>query len=43
MAFNLYFAGQQAKEVDAYLQSKNALRLFSQVNERKGIQEWPSR
>ena len=42
MAFNLYFAGQQAKEVDAYLQSKNALRLFSQVNERKGIQEWQS-
>lgn len=40
MAFNLYFAGQQAKEVDEYLQSKNALRLFSQVNERKGIQEW---
>ena len=42
MAFKLYFAGQQAKEVDAYLQSKNALRLFSQLNERKGIQEWQS-
>ena len=40
MGFNLYFAGQQAKEVDEYLQSKNALRLFSQVNERKGIQDW---
>lgn len=40
MAFNLYFAGQQAKEVDKYLQSKNALRLFSQVNERKGIKDW---
>ena len=40
MAFNLYFAGQQAKEVDAYLQQRGALRLFSQVNERKGIQEW---
>jgi len=40
MAFNLYFAGQQAKEVDEYLQSKKALRLFSQVNERKGIEEW---
>lgn len=40
MAFNLYFAGQQAKEVDEYLQSKNALRLFSQVNERKRIEEW---
>lgn len=40
MGFNLYFAGQQAKEVDAYLQERNALRLFSQVNERKGIQEW---
>lgn len=40
MGFNLYFAGQQAKEVDEYLQSRNALRLFSQVNERKGIQDW---
>lgn len=40
MGFNLYFAGQQAKEVDKYLQEKGALRLFSQVNERKGIQEW---
>ena len=40
MGFNLYFAGQQAKEVDAYLQERGALRLFSQVNERKGIQEW---
>jgi len=40
MAFNLYFAGQQAKEVDEYLQSKRALRLFSQANERKGIQDW---
>lgn len=40
MGFNLYFAGQQAKEVDAYLQEKGALRLFSQVNERKGIQDW---
>jgi len=40
MAFNLYFAGQQAKEVDEYLQSKNALRLFSQANERKGIEDW---
>lgn len=40
MGFNLYFAGQQAKEVDKYLQDKGALRLFSQVNERKGIQDW---
>lgn len=40
MGFNLYFAGQQAKEVDEYLQERNALRLFSQVNERKGIEEW---
>ena len=40
MGFNLYFAGQQAKDVDVYLQQKNALRLFSQVNERKGIEEW---
>lgn len=40
MAFNLYFAGQQAKEVDEYLQQKGALRLFSQANEKKGIQEW---
>lgn len=40
MGFNLYFAGQQAKEVDEYLQKRNALRLFSQVNERKGIEEW---
>jgi len=40
MAFNLYFAGQQAKEVDEYLQQRGALRLFSQANERKGIQEW---
>jgi len=40
MAFNLYFAGQQAKEVDEYLQQKNALRLFSQANERKGIEDW---
>ena len=40
MPFNLYFAGQQAKEVDEYLQSKNALRLFSQANEKKGIAEW---
>lgn len=40
MGFNLYFAGQQAKEVDQYLQEKKALRLFSQVNERKGIQDW---
>ena len=40
MAFNLYFAGQQAKEVDKYLQERGALRLFSQVNERKGIQDW---
>lgn len=40
MGFNLYFAGQQAKDVDTYLQEKNALRLFSQVNERKGIQDW---
>jgi len=40
MGFNLYFAGQQAKEVDEYLQERNALRLFSQVNERKGIEDW---
>lgn len=40
MAFNLYFAGQQIKEVDEYLQSKSVLRLFSQVNERKRIEEW---
>ena len=40
MGFNLYFAGQQAKEVDKYLQERGALRLFSQVNERKGIQDW---
>ena len=40
MGFNLYFAGQQAKEVDEYLQQRKALRLFSQVNERKGIQDW---
>ena len=40
MAFNLYFAGQQAKEVDEYLQQKGALRLFSQLNERKGIKDW---
>lgn len=40
MGFRLYFAGQQAKEVDEYLQEKKALRLFSQVNERKGIEEW---
>ena len=40
MGFNLYFAGQQAKEVDEYLQNRRALRLFSQVNERKGIDDW---
>lgn len=40
MSFNLYFAGQQAKEVDEYLQERQALRLFSQVNERKGIEDW---
>ena len=40
MAFNLYFAGQQAREVDEYLQSKGALRLFSQANERKQINDW---
>lgn len=40
MSFNLYFAGQQAKEVDEYLQKQNAHRLFSQVNERKGIDDW---
>jgi len=40
MGFRLYFAGQQAKEVDEYLQNKGALRLFSQINERKGIEEW---
>ena len=40
MAFNLYFAGQQAKEVDKHLQEKNCLRLFSQANERAGIADW---
>ena len=40
MGFRLYFAGQQAKDIDIYLQEKNALRLFSQVNERSGIQIW---
>ena len=40
MGFNLYFAGQQARDVDLYLQKRDALRLFSQVNERKGIEEW---
>ena len=40
MGFNLYFAGQQASEVDEYLQKRNALRLFSQVNERKAIEDW---
>ena len=40
MAFNLYFAGQQAKEVDQHLQKKNCLRLFSQANERAGIADW---
>ena len=40
MGFNLYFAGQQAKEIDKYLQDRNALRLFSQANERKQIEEW---
>ena len=33
MGFRLYFAGQQAKDIDIYLQEKNALRLSSQVNE----------
>ena len=40
MAFNLYFAGQQAKDIDVYLQEKQALRLFSQVNERSCIKLW---
>lgn len=40
MAFNLYFAGQQAKDIDLYLQERQALRLFSQVNERSGIKLW---
>lgn len=40
MGFNLYFAGNQAKEVDEYLQQKNALRLFSQANERRAIEDW---
>ena len=40
MGFRLYFAGQQAKDIDVYLRDKNALRLFSQVNERSGIQLW---
>lgn len=40
MSFNLYFAGSQAAEVDKYLQQKNCLRLFSYLNEKKGIDEW---
>lgn len=40
MGFNLYFAGQQAKDIDVYLQERQALRLFSQVNERSGIKLW---
>lgn len=42
MSFNLYFAGQQAKEVDQYIIKKKCCRLFSQSNERKGILEYCS-
>lgn len=40
MGFNLYFAGQQAKEVDEYIIQKKCCRLFSQANERKDIMEY---
>lgn len=40
MSFNLYFAGSQHKSTDEYLQQHNAHRLFSQTNERKGIESW---
>ena len=40
MAFNLYFAGSQCKEVDELMVKLNCNRLFSQENDRKNIQNW---
>lgn len=40
MSFNLYFAGSQSKDVDIYLQQRRCCRLFSQLNERKAIEDY---
>lgn len=40
MAFNLYFAGSQCKEVDELMVKLNCNRLLSQENDRKHISNW---
>lgn len=40
MSINLYLAGSQAKELELLLLHKGANRLFSQLNDRAGVETW---
>lgn len=43
MPFDLYFAGSENKEADDYIAHINANRLYSQLNDRKSIDNWNKR
>ena len=40
MAFNLYFAGSQAKEVNKFMLANGCAKLFSYLNDKKEIEEF---
>lgn len=40
MAFNLYFAGTQAKEVNEYILENGCAKLFSYLNDKKEIEQF---
>lgn len=40
MAFDLYFAGSQHKDIDVHIKKNKCCRLFSQLNERKAVLEY---
>lgn len=42
MGLHLHFAGNCSKESDCHIKNKNAYRLFSQLNEKKVLEEWCS-
>lgn len=40
MAFDLYFAGSQHKDIDVHIKKNRCCRLFSQLNERKAVLDY---
>lgn len=40
MPFDLYFAGSRTSKVDDWLSANHMPRLYSQLNDRTGIQKW---